>query len=298
MRTRTFTYIIKEGFKGLWRNRIMGVASVASIASVLIILGIVFMIVLNISNVADMAKEQFDSIQLYLNDELKNDQINTMGQLIKKVDGVEKVYFLSKEEALENMKEKWGENGYLLEGLEKNPLPNSYVIKLKDIAYADDVISHIKGLSGIEEIKYYNNIIEKLLKITNFIHIAGITIIGILILISMFVVGNTIKLTVIARKREINIMKYVGATNWFIRWPFLVEGMVLGLFGSIIALLITGFGYQHVFNLVTQKLYVMISAYIIPAPVIIENLSVIFIVLGTGIGALGSIFSMRKFLKV
>ncbi|QZY57404.1 permease-like cell division protein FtsX [Crassaminicella profunda] len=298
MKTRTISYMVKQGFKGFWRNRIMGTVSVVSITCVLMILGIVFMIVLNINSLAETAKGQFDSIQVYLKDDLTQSQIENMGGLIKGIDGIEYVDFLSKEEALQNMKKKWGENGYLLEGLEKNPLPNSYIIKLKDISYADYVVSRVEGLQGLDEVKYYKDIVEKLLKITNFIRLAGIIVIGILILISMFVVGNTIKLTVIARSREINIMKYVGATNWFIRWPFLIEGVLLGLMGSLIALFIVGFSYKRIFDFITQKLYVMISAYMIPAPVFIENTAIIFIVLGMGIGALGSIFSMRKFLEV
>lgn len=298
MKVKTFIYMIKEGFKGLWRNRMMGMASVGSIASVLMILGIVFMIILNVNGLAETAKGQFDSIQVYLEKDLTESQMDNIGNIIKRIDGIDYVDFLSKEQALENMKKSWGENGYLLEGLEKNPLPNSYVIKLKDISDADAVVSRIKGLQGLEEIKYYKDVVEKLLNITNFIRIAGVIIIGILIFISMFVVGNTIKLTVIARSKEINIMKYVGATNWFIRWPFLVEGMLLGLLGSLIALGIVGLGYKRIFDLVTQKLYVMIAAYMIPASVVMGNLAIIFIVLGMGIGALGSIFSMRKFLKV
>ncbi|WZL72154.1 permease-like cell division protein FtsX [Clostridiaceae bacterium 35-E11] len=298
MKTRSISYMIRQGLKGLWRNRMMGFVSVASVASVLVILGIVFMIVLNIHSFAETAKGQFDSIQIYLQDDLEQSKIESIGNSIKEIEGAKEVYFLSKEQALADMKKQWGENGYLLEGLEANPLPNSYVVKLEDVSYADQVVNHIKGLQGLEEIKYYKDIVDRLLNITNFIRLAGLIVIIILILISMFVVANTIKLTVMARYREINIMKYVGATNWFIRWPFLIEGMTLGLLGSLIALGIVGFSYKRIFDLITHKLYVMIAAYMIPAPIVIENLSIIFIVLGMGIGALGSIFSMRKFLKV
>lgn len=298
MKTRSISYMIKQGLKGLWRNRIMGFVSVASVASVLVILGIVFMIVLNIHSFAETAKGQFDSIQVYLKDDIDQTQIENIGKSIKETEGIKEVYFLSKEQALSDMKAQWGENGYLLEGLEDNPLPNSYVVKLEDVSYADQVVDRIKGLEGLEDIKYYKDIVDRLLNITNFVRMAGLIVIIILILISMFVVANTIKLTVIARYREINIMKYVGATNWFIRWPFLIEGMILGLIGSLIALGIVGFSYKRIFDLITHQLYVMVAAYMIPAPVVIENLSIIFIVLGIGIGALGSIFSMRKFLKV
>lgn len=298
MKIRTISYMLKQGLKGLWRNRVMSMASIATIASALMILGLVFMIILNINSLAESAKDQFDSVQLYLRDDLERSRIEEIGKAAEKIEGVESVDFLSKEEALLNMKEQWGEHGYLLEGLEQNPLPNSYVVKLKDISYADQVVTKLKGLHGLEEVKYYKDIVDRLLRITKIIRITGTVIIGILVVISMFVVANTIKLTVIARYREINIMKYVGATNWFIRWPFLVEGMVLGFLGALISLVVVGLGYYRVFQMVTQKLYVMISAYMILPNVIIQNLSIIFIVLGTGIGALGSIFSMRRFLKV
>lgn len=298
MKIRTISYMLKQGLKSLWRNRVMSMASIGSVASALIILGIVFMIVLNINGLAEIAKGQFDSIQLYLDEGIAQAQIDAIGKSVKAIEGVESVEYLPKEKALEIMKKQWGEQGYLLEGLESNPLQNSYVLKLKDIAYAEQVVSQVKGMQGLEEVRYYKDLVDKLLKITNLVRFIGLTVIGILIVISMFVVANTIKLTVIARYRQINIMKYVGATNWFIRWPFLVEGIILGFIGSLISLFIVGIAYEKAFELITQKLFIMVSAYMIAPSVILQSLIVIFIVLGTGIGALGSIFSMRRFLKV
>ncbi|SHI70396.1 cell division protein FtsX [Geosporobacter subterraneus DSM 17957] len=298
MKIRTVSYMIRQGFKGLWRNRMMTFASIGSVASALIILGIVFMIILNINSLAETAKGQFDSIQLYLKDDLDQKKIDEIGKTVNKIDGIESVYYISKAEALQDLKKQWGEHGYLLEGLEVNPLPNSYVLKLKDIKYSEQVVDQVKNVSGLEEVKYYKDIVDKLLRITHFIRMTGMIVIGILIGISMFIISNTIKITVAARYREINIMKYVGATNWFVRWPFLIEGMILGFAGSVIALAVIGYSYKNIFDLITEKMYVMVSAYMIPTPLLVNNLAVIFLVLGTGIGALGSIFSMRKFLKV
>ncbi|WP_068557127.1 permease-like cell division protein FtsX [Thermotalea metallivorans] len=298
MRIRTISYMMRQGLKGLWRNRMMSIASIGSVASALVILGIVFMLVLNINSLAETAKGQFDSIQVYIRDEVQGVAIEEMNAFIKKLEGIEEVSFLSKEDALKNMKKQWGDQGYLLEGLETNPLPNSFVIQLKDIENADGVVKQIKKLQGVEEVKYYKDIVDNLLRITHFIRLAGTILIAVLIGISMFIIANTIKLAVAARYREINIMKYVGATNWFIRWPFLIEGIILGCVGAFIALGIVGYSYKAVFDVVTQKLYVMLSAYMIPATILTHNLAVIFIVLGAGIGALGSIFSMRRFLRV
>jgi len=298
MKVRTAVYLLKQGLRGLWRNRIMGIVSIFSIACVLIILGIVFILILNINNLAESTKSQFDSVQVYLKDDLKPDRIEEIGEQIEKIEGIQDVYFISKEEALERMKKDWGENGYLLEELESNPLPNSYVVKLQNIEHTEQVIRQIKNIQGLEEVKYYKDVMDKLLKITKFIRLTGTIIIAILIIISMVVVINTIKLTVIARRREINIMKYVGATNWFIRWPFVVEGVFLGLFGAAIALGVLGLGYQKVFDLITQKIYILLTPYMMPATLLMDDLLVIFVVLGAGIGALGSIFSMKKFLNV
>ena len=276
----------------------MSIASIGSIASALIILGLVFMIIININSLAETAKTQFDSIQLFLSEGLEDKQIEEIGQKVKAIKGVDSIEYLSKVEALKDMQNQWGEHGYLLEGLEKNPLPNYYVLKLTDLSYASQVVAEVKKIQGLEEVKYYQDVVDRLLKITNVIRLTGLVIIGILIVISMFIVSNTIKLTVMARYREINIMKYVGATNWFIRWPFLVEGVVLGLLGSLIALTVVGIGYNRVFQMVTQQLYIMVSTYMVMPNIIVHNLSIIFVVLGTGIGILGSIFSMRRFLKV
>ena len=298
MKIRTVSYMIRQGIKGLWRNRMMTFASIGSVASALIILGIVFMIILNINNLAETAKGQFDSIQMYLKDDLDQKQIDEIGKVAHKIEGIESVYYISKAEALQDLKKQWGEHGYLLEGLEVNPLPNSYVLKLKDISYSDQVVGQVKKISGLEEVKYYKDVVDKLLRITHFIRMTGMIVIAILIGISMFIISNTIKITVAARYREINIMKYVGATNWFVRWPFLIEGMILGFTGSMIALVVIGYSYKSVLDLITEKMYIMVSSYMIPTPLLVNNLGVIFLVLGTGIGALGSIFSMRKFLKV
>jgi len=243
MKIRSSKYFIKEGIINLWRNRMMSLASIGSVAATLIILGMVFILILNINNMAQGAKEQFDSIKVYLRDDISQEDIAAIGDYLKKIEGVEEVKFESKEEALAIMKERWGEHGYLLEGLESNPLPNSYIVFLQDVQYSNQVAKEIGKLDNIEEVKYYKDLIEKLIGITNFIKIVGLIIITILIIISIFIIGNTIKLTVAARRREISIMKYIGATNWFIRWPFFVEGTFLGLLGSAIGTVIIYFSY-------------------------------------------------------
>ncbi len=298
MKIRAFTNIIKQGFVGVWRNRTMSIASIGSVGATLTILGIVLILILNINTAANTTKNQFDEIQVYLKDGLTDEEIEKVGHAIDDCDGVSSVLFQSKEQALEIMKEQWGEQGYLLEGLEQNPLPNSFIIQLEAIEYADSVVNHIKGLKSIEEIKYYKDIVEKLMSVANFVRIGGLVIIGILVFISVFIISNTVKITVAARRREIGIMKYVGATNGYIRGPFMVEGVLLGLIGTAISILIVFYGYRYLVSSLNEKLYVLFTVYMIPPQVMLNDVAIIFIAIGVGIGLLGSIISLKKFLNV
>ncbi|WIV13473.1 permease-like cell division protein FtsX [Proteiniborus sp. MB09-C3] len=303
MKIRTFTNIIKQGFIGMWRNRTMSVASIGSVGATLTILGIILILILNINTATNIAKQQFDEVQVFLEKGLTPEEIEKVGQAINDCDGVSSVIFQSKEQALGIMKEEWGDKGYLLEGFEESPLPDTYIIQLEAIEYANPVVKQlndlkINGLKGIEEIKYYKDIVEKIMSVANFIRIGGLVVIGILVFISVFIISNTVKITVAARKREIGIMKYVGATNGFIRGPFMVEGVLLGLVGTTISILITFYGYKYIVNALNERLYVLFTVYMIPPQVMINDIAIIFIAIGVGIGLLGSIISLKRFLNV
>lgn len=298
MRINSLGYNIRECFKNLWRNRMMSVASVSSVAATLMILGIIFVLIVNISAMTQVAKDQFDTIQVYLDDDLAVSEIEDIGTEIFKLQGVKDVIFEAKEEALEKMKLDWDQNGYLLDGLESNPLPNSYIIVLDDINYANYIVNSIEAYDGIEEVKYYQEVIENIISITDVIRKVGLFIMVVLIAISTFIISNTIKIAVHARRREINIMKYVGATNWFIRGPFLLEGVILGILGAAISSVIIYFAYKYSYDAIMAQFYMFISAYLIRAQVIIKDVIFLFVIIGAGIGALGSIASLRKYLDV
>ncbi|KAB3533544.1 permease-like cell division protein FtsX [Alkaliphilus serpentinus] len=298
MKIRTLKYMMKQGFVGLWRNKNMSLASITSVAASLVVLGLIIILVLNINNIASLTQLQFDTVQVYVQEELTEEEISLLGSNIEAIKGVETALYESKEQAMLNMKERWGEQGYLLETLEENPLPNSYVINLEGIDYADGVVSNLKNLEGVDEVKYYKEIIENLLKIAGFIRTVGLALIGILILVAMFIISNTVKLALNARRQEINIMKYVGATNWFIRWPFIVEGVILGLLGAMIALVVVRYGYGYTFDAINNKFTVVFSAYLLPLDILMGRTMMMFAVIGAGVGALGSIVSLRKHLRV
>ncbi|NLY84870.1 MAG: ABC transporter permease [Tissierellia bacterium] len=298
MRLRVFKNIIKQGFQGMWRNRGMGIASVSSISAVLLILGVVLILILTINNIVLETKTKFDEIQIYLEDGLSNADYDRIENRIRDMEGVLSLVFISKEQGLEIMKEGWEEEAYLLEGLEENPLQDSYIIQLLDIKYAEEIVSNLRNIEGIEDVKYYQDVIDKLMLVANYIRFGGIVIIGALMLVSIFIISNTIKVTVTARRREINIMKYVGATNGYIRGPFIIEGILFGLIGAAVSILIIKFGYEYFFKSVNDKLYLLFTVYLVPPTLLIKDIAIIFTAIGVGIGALGSLVSLKRFLNV
>ena len=293
---KSMGHAIRQAWKQIFRNRAMTFASLFSITAMLLILGLFFILMVNINMVTESAKKQFDPIQIYLLNEAQPQAVEEMKKQLSAMDEVDQVQYVSKERALEEFKVKWGDKAYLLDGLSENPLPNSIRVKVVDLSLADKVVAKAKTFEGIEDVKYYQTTVDKLLKITNFIKMGALIVIGFLVIISVVVVSNTVKLTVLAREREINIMKYVGATNWFIRGPFLVEGMLIGLLSAIISVGLISLLYYKILELVGQNAILMFSTAMVPERFLVVNLISIFIALGVSIGAVGSIVSMRRFL--
>lgn len=289
-------YAIKQAFKQAFRNRAMSVASMFSITAMLLILGLFFILVVNINMVSETAKKQFDTVQVYLLDTTTYEQAASMMTELSGTDGVKEVTYLSREEAMAKWRTKWGDNAYLLDGLENNPLPNSLLIKVTRLESADAVVAKVKTFDGIEDIKYYKDTVDQLMKITRFIQIGAMIVIVFLVIISVVVVSNTIKLTVLAREREISIMKYIGATNWFIRGPFLIEGILIGILSALISVGIISLLYYKITELVGHQIFVMLSTTMVPGAFLVVHLVWIFLALGVSIGACGSIISMRRFL--
>ena len=299
LRFRIIKNTFKQGFQGMWRNRGMGLASITSISAVLMILGIILILILSINNFVSDTTTKFDEVVIFLEDDLSEDTLLQIEGVAKKNEGVVSIMFQSKSQALETFKEGWGEDAYLLEGLEdKNPLPDSYIIKVEDIKYAENVVNSIKTLDGVEKVKYDKDVIDKLMIVANYIRLGGVATIGILVFVSVFIISNTIKLTVTSRRREINIMKYVGATNNYIRGPFIIEGVLFGIIGALISILIVYFGYEYFFDLVNDKLYALLTVFLVAPKMIFMDITIIFSAIGIGIGALGSLISLKRFLNV
>ncbi|HVI42518.1 MAG TPA: permease-like cell division protein FtsX, partial [Anaerovoracaceae bacterium] len=262
----------------------------------LLILGLFFILVVNINMVSETAKKQFDTIQVYLLDTTTYEQASAMLEELNGTDGVKEASYLSNDEAMASWRTKWGDNAYLLDGLENNPLPNSLLIKVTRLEAADAVVAKVKTFHGIEDVKYYKDTVDQLMKVTRFVQIAAMIVIIFLVIVSVVVVSNTIKLTVLAREREIGIMKYVGATNWFIRGPFLIEGILIGILSALISVGVISLVYYKITELIGQEIFVMLSTTMVPGAFLVIHLVWIFLALGVSIGACGSIISMRRFL--
>jgi cell division transport system permease protein len=288
--------MIRQTFSQIARNVNMTVASLFSITAILLILGIFFIILVNINNISDSVKENFGEVQINLLDETTEEQAQAMMAELETMDGVESVAYYTKDEALANWKKKWGDNADLLDKLEVNPLPNGIVVTIPDIEKAGKVVKKAQGMSGIDDINYAQDTADKLIRISNYIQIGALILIAALLAISIVVVSNTIKLTVLAREREITIMKYVGATNWFIRAPFLLEGIIIGLVSSGISGIIIAVIYNRVIANFGLDFTLLMSTGFVAEEFLVKNLIIIYVALGVSIGACGSIISMRRFL--
>ncbi len=274
----------------------MSLASIFAILAMLLILGMFFVITMNINLFTEVVKQDYDQIEVYLLDDTDETEAAALMEQISNRPGVTDVQYRSKDDALEILKERWGESGYLLDSLGENPLPASILINVESLDDASDIADYAGSLDGIEDVQYYRETVEKLTKITDFLQIAALVIMAFLIVVSVVVVSNTVKLTVFARAKEIRIMKYVGATNWFIRGPFLAEGIMIGMFAALISTGLITLIYQKLIEAIGAQVLAIVSMPLISTSYMCWNMLIIFLALGISIGACGSIISMRKFL--
>lgn len=276
----------------------MLLTSLFSITAMMLILGVFFVFAVNIGLLTKSARDQFDMVEVFLSDSVNEERLERLETTVKRLSYVDSVEYISKDDALKIMKKRWGDHGYLLDGLSGNPLPASMQVTLNDINRAGEFVGYMEGRSGVEDVLCRQEEIRKITGITQHIQIGAAVVIFFLIIISVVVVINTVKLTVLARGREIRIMKYVGATNWFIRGPFLTEGILMGMMSSVFSSLIVFCLYCSFLTKFSEKIFIMFSAQMMPVPEMMKNLTVIFFVIGIVIGSLGSLISMRRFLKM
>ncbi len=295
MRISNVGYFFRESFRSSKRNRVMSIASIGTVAAALLIFGIFMLLILNVNKIVDSVVDKVE-IKVFLNDDVTSIQQTEMEKNIKSYSGVKSVRFESKEQALENYKKMLGDDADLANGLsEKNPLPACFIIKVSDAEDVTPIAQKASTLPGVYKIVDGQETVTKLIKIINVVQGTSLTLMIILGVIAVFLISNTIKITVFTRKREIGIMKYIGATDWFIKWPFLIEGLTLGFIGSVISLLILGLGYRYITNAVDEGTLLFS---LVPAAKVMHSMILEFLGVGMFIGGAGSLFSMKKFLAV
>ncbi|WP_415947951.1 permease-like cell division protein FtsX [Megamonas funiformis] len=295
MELSTSEYFIKEVYTSFKRNIWMTLASIFTVVLSLFILGFFSIVILNLNKMADTLESQVQ-ISVYLKDDLSQEEIDETKETLSKIEGLQDIKFTTREEAMKNFKERLGDQQFLLDALDDtNPLPDSFSLTVTSPQQVKTIADTAAALDSVESASYSQDIINHLFNLTHLIRLIGIALIILLTGAAIFIISNTIRLTVFARRKEIAIMKYVGATDWFIRWPFLLEGICLGFIGGGLA---TIFLYI-VYNQVTQEIYEAMAFFpLIPQHPFIDYISLAILVAGIIIGALGSTISLKRFLKV
>ena len=296
MKINTINYFIVDALKSIKRNITVSFAAMLTVLVTFFVLGTFTLVGLNFNKTIEDVADKIE-IKVYLQDDIKLVNQREVEIKLSEQDGVKAVTYESKDEAFTKLKKDLEGNSGMLEGysLENNPLASSYIVTLEDASYAGDVSKAVEDMTGVESITNQQELIEKISNVVDFVQILGIVLFFVFIGVSIFLIMNTIKLAVYSRRREVGIMKFVGATDWFIRWPFVIEGMIIGAVGSLLATAILYFIYRGVFGFIASNLLI---ANLVPVSFVLTTFLGGFLLGGIVVGAIGSIAALRKFLVV
>ncbi len=297
MKYSVLGYLIGEGFRNVLKNKKSTAASLMIMCATMFVFGIFFLIGQNVQNVIKQVEEQ-QAMQVFIKPDATEQEITDLGTKIREIEYVNKAEYVTKEDALNTVKTWLKDSQGLLEPYAKNnPFKASYVVTLTDLSKIQEVESKIAILEQVNNITVRNETINRLLDIANGVKTVSAVILVLLIFISIFIIANTIKLTVHARRKEISIMKYVGATNGFIRWPFMVEGIIIGVVSAMFSVLVLGLAYNYITGRAAGMAQT-IQINLLQFSDTFSLLILIYLVLGIGIGTIGSAISMKKYLEV
>lgn len=300
MRPSTIRYFLKEGFSGLKKNLLMTVASIIAVAACISIMSFSYCVVSNLQYMLDQMEDSI-GISVFLKGDLTSEDIENMKTTISGLDHVTNVTYISPADALDQLKDQWGADEDIFIGLDdtNNPLSHSFQVELDQIESQDAVLAELQKVEGVDKVEYGQSLSEMLMSVSNVFQVAGILVMLVLGVISVMIIINTIRISVMNRRVEINIMKYVGATDWFIRWPFIIEGIIIGLIGAVLPMLVgmpmygktVSLFYNHipfVENFVRFRVVGDVFSFVLPAALIF----------GILLGVVGSVTSIRKHLQV
>lgn len=295
MKLQTIEYYFREVAVSMIRNRWMTAASIGTVALSLFVLGVFLILVMNMNKMASSLESQVQ-ISVYINDNLPEDGRKEIERMTREMKSVSAVEYVPREQALKILRERLGENKKILDALgESNPLPNAFLVTVKS---ADDVkktANLIGDLYGVDEVKYGQDVAANLFELTHLMRLFGVILMALLLFATIFIISNTIRLTVFARRKEIAIMKYVGATDWFIRWPFILEGVALGTIGGGVSALALRSFYAAMIDKIYESLafFPMVEQY-----PFMQYLTIALIGAGIVIGISGSTVSLKRFMEV
>jgi len=287
-------FYFREALLSFRRSSLMSIATILSITTILIIVGVFLLISINSSLFLKNLESQLE-IVVYLEDDISNAELNNLKSNITSIDGIKDLKFVSKEEAYQRLSKDLGEQKDILSAIEVNPLPASFDIQVKDPKMIKQIANQIAEFKKVEEVEYGRETAERLLNFTYIFRRAGILILALLIFASILIISNIIKITVYARRNEIEIMSLAGATSWFIKWPFIIEGFLQGLISAIFSVIILYNFYFFAVNKVHQAIPFL--------PLVVDNIDLLpvgiaIVLLGSLVGILGSMFSVGKYLNV
>ena len=290
MKLCSVKYLFSEGFKNVWKNWMMSTASIGVLLLCLLLTGASALLSINISNTLNTIEAQ-NVIKVYLKDEIDREKALQLGEVLKSVDNVAVCEFYSKEQAVEKFND---ELGSAIESMkESNPLPDAYKVSLSDISKYEETVNKIKAIDGVDTVVNRSELFEKLTKFDKFVSLAGIILVVVLALVSLFIISNTIRLTMYNRRFEISIMKSVGATDWFVRIPFMVEGVIIGIIAAAISSVTLKFFYDFVIKCIKKN----ISFFSTPFSDVSLPLFLSFLLAGILFGLIGGLISISKYLK-
>lgn len=295
MKGSSLKYLTREGFRNIWVNRLMTLASVTVLLACLVIIGVGAMAFFNIDALLDKVEAQ-NVVMVYV--EMDSDDLTTsgVGVELQKMENIESCEFIPKEDAFRSQIESMGGDSAVFEGFTECPLPDAYKVTLKDLTQFSATVAQIKTLTGVSSVRENSDLASKLLSIRRAVTVVSIGLVAMLFLVALFIIANTIRITMFSRKLEINIMKAVGATNWFIRWPFLVEGVLIGIIASILSLGVL-WGLYELAAVSFSDLLLSLGFSFVPFTRYALQILGVFLGIGIFTGGFGSMISMNKYLK-
>ena len=295
MKGTSLKYLTHEGFRNVWVNRLMSLASVTVLMACLIIMGAGIMIYFNINNVVDKVQSQ-NVVMVYVADDASEDETTQIGTSLKGISNVESCEFVPKEVAFQEQIQSMGGDAALFEGFDEIPLPDAYKVTVKDLSQFENTVSQIKQINKVDSVRENSDLASKLLSLRHAVSIVSVGLVIMLFLVALFIISNTIRITMFSRKLEISIMKAVGATNWFIRWPFMIEGMILGTISGVVSLGVLWGLYALAEKAFSQTLS-LLGFKLVPFTEYWWQILLVFVAIGLFTGGFGSLVSMAKYLK-